>query len=69
MLTHLQLSGNSLATGQSPFNISSLFGATSNCVINVNFAPCSVAVKYTKEEFEYELPAGLETALGNELEL
>jgi len=32
-------SADSLATGQSPFQISSLFGTTTNCVINVNFAP------------------------------
>jgi len=62
-------SANSLATGQSPFQISSLFGATTNCVINVNFAPSNVAVKYAQEEFEYELPPGLEDALGRDLEL
>ena len=59
-------SANSLATGQSPFQISSLFGATTNCVINVNFAPSNVAVKYAQGEFEYELPPGLEGALGRD---
>jgi len=53
-------SANLLATGQSPFQISSLFGATTNCVINVNFAPSNVTVKYAQEESEYELPPGLE---------
>ena len=40
-------SANSLAAGQSP-QISSLFGATTNCVINVNFAPSNTAVMYKK---------------------
>jgi len=60
---------NPLATGQSPLQISSQFGATINCVINVNSAPSNVAVKYAQEEFEYELPPGLEDALGRDLEL
>jgi len=36
-------SANSLAACQSP-QISSLLGATTNCVINVNFAPSNTAV-------------------------
>ena len=52
-------SANSLTTDQSPFQFFSLFGATTNSLINVNFAPSNIAVKYAQEEFEYELPPGL----------
>jgi len=62
-------SADLLAPGQSPFQISSPFGAATTCVTNVNFAPSNVAVKYAQEEFEYELPPGLELALGRDLEL
>ena len=62
-------SADSLATGRSPFQISSLIGATTTCVINVNFAPSNVAAKYAHEEFEYELPPGRERALVRNLEL
>jgi len=56
VLIHLQL-------------VSPLFGVTTNCVIYVNFALSNIAVKYAQEEFEYELPPGLEDALGRDLEL
>jgi len=36
---------------------------------NQNFALSNIAVMYAQEEFEHELPPGLEDALGRDLEL
>ena len=47
-------------------SLSTLFGSTTNCVINVNFGQSSTSVEFHgKEEFEYELPEGMERAMSS----
>ena len=47
-------------------SLTTLLGSTTNCVINVNFGQSSTSVEFHgKEEFEYELPEGMEKALSS----
>ena len=47
-------------------NLMSLFGSTTNCVINVNFGQLSTSVKFqSKEDFHYEMPEEMDKALSN----
>ena len=45
-------------------NLTSLFGSTTNCVINVNFGQSSTSVKFqNKKDFHYEMPEEMDKAL------